>query len=356
MTLQADRADRADGTPLSGAAPVVIGHRGACGHRPENTLESFRLAIALGADSVEPDVVSTRDRVLVVRHENELSATTDVADRPEYAARRTTRTVDGARQTGWFVEDFTLAELKTLRARERHPWLRRRNATHDGRYEVPTLQEVIDLVLTQSVVRGRPIGIHAELKHATYFAGRGLCLAEPLLRTLGASGLDTATSQVCVQSFETTILRRLATMTRVPLVQLVEAGGAPHDLSLAGDPRTYDDLLAPAGLDWVAGYASAVSVHTSRVIPVDRAGRCGPATSLVADAHARGLAVLVWTLRNENRFLAECYRTSTEPDAFGDVLGETRALLDLGVDGLFTDHPDTSVLAREIWLSGARSR
>lgn len=327
------------------AAPVVIGHRGASGYRPEHTLAAYRLAIALGADYVEPDLVSTRDGVLVARHENEISGTTDVADHPEFAARRVTKTIDGRPVTGWFTEDFTLRELRTLRAKERLPQLRPRNTLYDGRYQIPTLQEVIDLVRAESRQRGKRIGLYPETKHPTYFDAIGLSLEEPLVRTLRRNNLANRHAPVFIQSFETGNLRQLDRLIDVPLVQLVDAAGAPYDLVAAGDPRTYDDLVKPAGLNWIDRYADGVGVAKARIIPLDAAGRVLPATTLVRDAHATGLLVHVWTFRNENNFLAADFRRGTDPAAYGDVFAEYRLFLAQRIDGLFSDQPDTAVEA-----------
>jgi glycerophosphoryl diester phosphodiesterase len=229
--------------------PIVIGHRGASGYRPEHTLASYTLAIEMGADFIEPDLVSTRDHVLVTRHENEISGTTDVADHPEFAARRTTKTIDGNPVTGWFTEDFTLAELRTLRARERLPEIRPLNTAFDGLYQVPTFDEVIQLA------KRHRVGIYPETKHPTYFDSIGLSLEEPLVRALNANGYRGRDAKVFIQSFEVANLKALRRMTRVPLVQLVDATGKPYDFVVAGDPRTYADLVTPAGLEEVAGYA-----------------------------------------------------------------------------------------------------
>ncbi|GEP35331.1 glycerophosphoryl diester phosphodiesterase [Nocardioides szechwanensis] len=333
------------------ADPIVIGHRGASGYRPEHTLASYRLAIQLGADYVEPDLVSTKDGVLVARHENEISGTTDVADHAEFAARRTTKTIDGRPVTGWFTEDFTLAELKTLRAKERLPQVRPDNTRYDGRFEIPTLVEVLQLVRAESKRTGRTIGVYPETKHPTYFDSIGLSLEEPLVRTLDRFGLDRTRSKVIIQSFETANLRDLDTMTRVPLAQLVDASGAPYDLVAAGDPRTYRDLVTPAGLAEIAEYADGVGANKDLVLPRDPAtGATTEPSRLVADAHRRGLVVHVWTVRDENQFMATNFRRGVNPIAKGDVHAEVLALLEAGVDGIFADHPDSAVDARDDWL------
>jgi glycerophosphoryl diester phosphodiesterase len=327
---------------MNGLAPVVIGHRGAAGYRPEHTLASYRLAIEMGADYIEPDLVSTRDGVLVARHENQIGGTTDVADHPRFARRRSTRWIDGREVTGWFTEDFTLAELKQLRAKERLPQVRPANTWYDGHFEIPTFDEVLELAERGSRRRGVTIGVYPETKHPTYFDSIGLSLEEPLLAALRRHHLDRPNAPVVVQSFEVGNLRRLAAATTVPLVQLVERGGAPYDLELAGDGRTYADLVSADGLREVATYAAGIGVHQDLVLPDD--------AGLVDSAHDAGLAVHVWTVRDENRFLAERFRSGSDPNARGDALAQTRALLEAGVDGVFTDHPDTAVEARRRWV------
>ncbi|MCW2792226.1 MAG: glpQ [Nocardioides sp.] len=331
--------------------PAVVAHRGASGYRPEHTLGAYRLAVAMGADDIELDVVPTRDGVLVARHDNELGRTTDVADHPEFAGRRTTRVIDGESVTGWFVEDFLVEELRSLTARERHPRTRWQSAAHDGRHGLATLDEILAMVAVESERRGRAIGVLIELKHATYFDAAGLPLDAPLLDALRRHDLDHPRSRVSVLSFEATILRRLAGRTRVPLVQLLGKGrGRPADLVAAGDARTYADLASPAGLATIQEYADGVGVHRDRVLKPGRGGTLTP-TSLVSDAHREWLTVHVWTLRAENRHLSKPFRVGGDPSAHGDLAGEARLLLDLGVDGLITDHPDVVVGAR-----GARAQ
>jgi glycerophosphoryl diester phosphodiesterase len=333
------------------AEPVVIGHRGASGYRPEHTLASYRLAIRQGADYVEPDLVSTRDGVLVARHENEISGTTDVAERARFADRRTTKVVDGRAVTGWFTEDFTIAELKSLRAKERLPGVRPGNTRYDGMFQIPTFDEVLRLVRAESRRTGRTIGVYPETKHPTYFDSLGLSLEEPLLRSLRRHHLDRRGSGVIIQSFETRNLRALNRVTRVPLVQLIDAAGAPYDLVTAGDPRTYRDLTTPEGLAWIATYADGVGAHKDLVLPRDPGtGATGEPSDLVPDAHAEGLAVHVWTMRAENQFMATDFRRGTDPNAYGDARAEARAFLDAGVDGIFSDQPDLVVAALEEWL------
>ena len=321
------------------AAALVIGHRGASGHRPEHTLASYELAIEHGADYIEPDLVSTSDGVLVARHENELGATTDVASRAAFADRRTTKHVDGAAVTGWFTEDFTLAELKTLRAVERWPEIRPSNATHDGLHEIPTLQEILDLVLSVRAGGGRSVGVYPETKLPSHFADLGLPLERPLVETLHANGFRSPLDRVLIQSLEVTNLRELHDMTDLPLIQLVKSLGSPRDLVLRHDPRTYADLVSPAGLDVVAGYATGIGPHKDLVIPRTPEGTLAAPTRLVADAHAAGLAVHPFTFRRENRFLPAEHRVGDDPDAAGDLAGELSAFLDAGIDGYFTDNP-----------------
>ncbi|SHE55042.1 glycerophosphodiester phosphodiesterase [Streptoalloteichus hindustanus] len=328
------------------SGPLVIGHRGASGYRPEHTLASYELAARMGADYIEPDLVPTRDGVLVARHENEIGGTTDVASRPEFAARKTTKTIDGQRLTGWFTEDFTLAELKTLRAKERIPQHRPRNTLYDGRYEVPTFQEVIDLARRLSRELRRDIGIYPETKHPTYFRKAGLALEPRLVEALNRNGLNRPGAKVFVQSFEVSNLKELRRHLRVPLVQLIDESGAPADFVDAGDRRTYDDLVTPAGLAEIAKYAKGVGPSKSRVIPRDDRGFLKQPTTLVRDAHARGLVVHPWTFRNENAFLPADFRGSTNPADYGRAFAEYELFLKQGVDGVFSDNPDTAVAAR----------
>lgn len=324
---------------------VVVGHRGASGYRPEHTLAAYELAARMGADYIEPDLVTTSDGVLVARHEPEIGGTTDVAQRPEFADRRTTKLVDGQPVTGWFAEDFTLAELKTLRAVERIPDLRPDNTVYDGRFEIPTFQEVVDLSRRLSRELGRTVGLYVETKHPTYFAEQGLALEPALVEALTRNGLNHPRAKVYVQSFEVSNLKELDRRLRVPMVQLVGASGAPYDFVRSGDRRTYDDLLTREGLAEVARYADGLGPAKDRVIPRTADGSLGEPTTLVADAHRVGLEVHPWTFRAENEFLPTDLRSSDDPAAWGDVFAEYEAFLATGIDGVFADHPDIAVEA-----------
>jgi glycerophosphoryl diester phosphodiesterase len=328
--------------------PLVLGHRGASGYRPEHTLAAYELAIRMGADYVEPDLVSTKDGKLVARHENEISGTTDVADRPEFADRRTTRTIDGVELTGWFTEDFTLAELKTLRAKERLPQVRTANTRYDGRYEVPTFGEVLRLVKRWEKKLGHRIGLSPEIKHPDYFDSIGLSMEEEVVRTLRKHGRNKANAKVVIQSFEVSNLKDLNDLTDVPLVQLTGATGGPADL--ADEGVTYASMTTPKGLRAVRRYADWLGPEKNQVLPRDAAGAIGEPSSLVRDAHRAGLRVSVYTVRDENQFLPANLRVGTNPAAHGDVFSEIEALLDAGVDGFFADMPDTGVAARDWWV------
>ncbi|MFG3576828.1 glycerophosphodiester phosphodiesterase [Micromonospora chersina] len=345
VAAQADPEPRAERSRAV-QRPIVIGHRGASGYRPEHTLEAYRLAIRQGADFIEPDLVSTKDGVLVARHENEISGTTDVAAHPEFAARKATKTIDGVKVTGWFTEDFTLAELRTLRAKERLPQVRVANTAFDGRFPVPTFQEVIDLARAESKARGRTIGVYPETKHPSYFASIGLALEEPLVATLKANKLTHRNDPVFVQSFETANLRELDRMIDVRLVQLMDAAGAPYDFTAAGDPRGYADLATAAGLAWVATYADGVGLNKNLIVPRDAAGRLLAPTSVIDDAHRVRLLVHAWTFRAENQFLPADFRIGADPNARGDITSEYELFFGLGLDGAFADQPDTAVAAR----------
>jgi glycerophosphoryl diester phosphodiesterase len=327
-------------TRVNSRPPTVLGHRGASGYRPEHTLASYELAIRQCADLIEPDVVSTADGVLVVRHENEISGTTDVASRPEFAVRRTTKVVDGVGLTGWFTEDFTLAELRTLRAKERLPQLRPANTAYDGKYQIPTLAEVFDLARRSRTCSGQPVGVAPETKHPSYFAGLGLPLEQRLVAELEAAGLNRPLSRVVIQSFEVGNLQRLNEITDVRLVQLIDCGGAPWDLRAAGDRRSYADLVTSEGLHAIAAYADQIGVCKDVMIPRNAAGFLTESTDVIENAHNAGLEVVGWTFRRENNFLPADFRVGTDPAGIGDLPGEINTFLDAGMDSFFTDNPD----------------
>jgi glycerophosphoryl diester phosphodiesterase len=335
VDLRQVRAPRAGET-------TVVGHRGASGYRPEHTLASYETAILQCADYIEPDLVSTEDGVLVARHENEIGGTTDVAGRAEFADRRATKVIDGREITGWFTEDFTLAELKTLRVKERLPAVRPANTAFDGLYEVPTFDEVLDLARHSVTCDGQPVGVYPETKHPTYFDSLGLSLEEPLLAQLAANGLDDKRSPVIIQSFETGNLRELDRSTNVRLAQLVDCSGAPYDLVASGDPRTYADLVTRGGLKQIARYADGVGLCKDLMIPRTADGTLGAPTTVIRDAHRVGLEVHGWTFRRENQFLPAEFRSSADPNAVGDLAGEIRVFVGAGMDGLFSDNPDVA--------------
>jgi glycerophosphoryl diester phosphodiesterase len=325
------------------ARPLVIAHRGASAHLPEHTLAAYARAIADGADLIEPDLVMTRDGVLVARHENEIGTTTDVADHPCFAARRTSRDIDGVAVEGWFTEDFTLAELKILRTRERLPALR--GTAHDGQHPIATLEEIIELLAAENARRGRAVGLIPELKHGSFFARAGLPMERRLLDTLRAHAC-TRSVPVMVQSFEPASLRTLRAglgdLTNVRLLQLMdEPDMQPWDVRDGGGTRRYADLLTPAGLREVAAYADAIGPNARAILPLDDEGRLGPPTALVRNAHAAGLEVHAWTFRPENVFLPRNLWRGNRPgtrNPEGSV-AEIRAHLAAGIDAFFTDDP-----------------
>ena len=331
-----------------GSKPTIYGHRGAAGYRPEHTFGSYRLAARMGADYIEPDLVSTKDHVLVARHEPAIGATTDVANHPEFANRRKTKVIDGVTfANDWFTDDFTLAELKTLRAKERLPDVRQRNTLYDGRYQVPTFQEIIDLVKRLDRELHRDIGIYPETKHPTYFRAEGLPLEGLLVQTLNRNGLNHPGAKVFVQSFEISNLKALNKVLRVPLVQLLDSPNLkPGDVLAAGGTTTYGDLATAAGLKGVAQYADGVGPSKDYIIPRDASGHSLAPTSFVADAHAAGLVVHPYTFRNENQFLPLEDRRGSDPNAYGNAFAEDQRFFAAGVDGIFTDNPDTGVAAR----------
>ena len=356
---------------LNGDTPLVIGHRGASGYRPDHTLESYKLAIDMGADFIEPDLVATKDGVLVARHEPNITGTTDVATRPEFASRKTTKNVDGVNEEGWFVSDFTLAELKTLRAVQP---LSDRDQSYNGKFQIPTFEEVLDLAKAEGTKAGRTVGVYPETKHPTYHAKLGLPLEDRLLAVLAKYGYTTKASPVIVQSFEVSNLKYLRTKTQVRLVQLVDANDVnadgsmdltapydkPYDFAVAGDSRTFASLLTPAGLKEIKTYADGIGPWKPYLIPskqvdankdgkpddlngdgkIDERDRVMmPATSVVKDAHAAGLFVHAYTFRSEAKRLASDFK--------GDPKAEYKLFFNLGVDGVFSDFADTAKAARD---------
>ena len=322
-------------TPPPQPRPIIIAHRGASAERPEHTLEAYDLAIAQGADFIEPDLVMTRDGILVARHENEISGTTDVAARPEFAARRTTRLIDGVEASGWFTEDFTLAELKSLRARERLPEIRPGNAILDGRFTIPTFAEVLALAEARRRESGRVIGVYPELKHPRYFRSIALPMEEALVATLAQFGFTRRSSPVFIQCFEVGPLQRLNRLTPVRLIQLLNDVGTPFDRP----NLPYRTMATRQGLAAVARYADGVGPAKGLILPRDPAGRALEPTAFVTDAHAAGLLVHPWTFRPENHFLPPGLRRGEDPRAHGDMGEEIALFAALGVDGLFTDAP-----------------
>ncbi len=364
-----------DSTPsyptLSGDTPLVIGHRGASGYLPDHTLESYKRAIEMGADFIEPDLVATKDGVLVARHEPNITGTTDVSSRAEFAGRKTKKNVDGVEEEGWFVSDFTLAELKTLRAVQP---LSDRDQSYNGKFQIPTFEEVLDLAKSEGTKAGRTVGVYPETKHPTFHAKLGLPLEDRLLTVLGKYGYTSKSSPVIVQSFEVSNLKYLRTKTQVRLVQLVDANDVnadgsmdltapydkPYDFAVAGDARTFASLLTPAGLKEIKTYADGIGPWKPYLIPskqvdankdgkpddlngdgkIDERDRVMmPATSVVKDAHAAGLFVHAYTFRNEAKRLASDFK--------GDPKAEYKLFFNLGVDGVFSDFTDTAKAARD---------
>jgi glycerophosphoryl diester phosphodiesterase len=317
---------------------IVIAHRGASGERPEHTLAAYDRAIEQGADYVEPDLVVTKDGVLVARHENEIGGTTDIAEHPPFADRRATKMIDGREITGWFAEDFTLAELRTLRARERIPQLRPANARFDGLFPIPTLAEIIQLVRAREAETGRRIGLYPELKHPSFLARQGHDTVPLLVEQLHAAGYSSAEDPVFIQCFEVAPLVRLKGLTELPLVQLVSAQGGPADQP----GTTYAAMLAPGALPRIADHADAIGAELALLLQPD-----GSSTDLTERAHEAGLQVHGWTLRRENAFLPPALRSGDDPAAPGDYSAMWRMLAEAGVDGIFTDNPAQGVAARD---------
>jgi glycerophosphoryl diester phosphodiesterase len=338
-------AQKSAPTTLNRQKPIVIAHRGASEYRPEESRSAYELAIEMGADYIEPDVVTTKDHVLVARHDNWLNDTTDVAQHPEFASLKKTKTIDGVQHTDWFTEDFTFAQLETLRLRERLPDLRAGSSAFDGVDKILSLDEVLQ------IAKDHHVGVYPETKHPTYFRGIGLPLEDELLKELAKYGFKGRNDKVFIQSFETSNLRALSKKTSIRLIQLIDTQGAPYDFVANHDPRTYDDLVKPAGLKDIATYAYGIGPGLSRIIPVDSGNHALPPTTLVRDAHRAGLAVHPWTVRPENSFLPVEYQQG-DPDSpnFARAQGDaSRYLADfyrLGVDGLFSDDSALAVSTR----------
>jgi glycerophosphoryl diester phosphodiesterase len=320
--------------PLDGQA-IIIAHRGASGERPEHTIAAYTLAIEQGADFIEPDLVLTRDGVLVARHENEISETTDVSSKPEFADRKTTKTIDGQNMTGWFTEDFALAELKTLRAKERLPQLRKANMAYDGQFEVPTFEEILELAKKHSV------GVYPETKHPSYFASIGLPHEAALLTLLQKYSHTEKSAPIFIQSFEVGNLQALRAKTKLRLIQLMDEKGSPADRP----DMSYPDMATPAGLKAISAYADGIGPNKALVIPRNMLGNMGEPTALVADAHKVGLAVHPWTFRRENYFLPLAQKSGVDPRGIGYLENEIKAFLTAGVDGVFSDNPAQAVAA-----------
>jgi glycerophosphoryl diester phosphodiesterase len=327
--------DHAMEKPLNGQA-IIIAHRGASGERPEHTIASYTLAIEQGADYIEPDLVLTKDGVLVARHENEISETTNIAEKREFADRKTSKTIDGENKTGWFTEDFTLDELKTLRAKERLPQLRKDNMAFDRQFEIPTFEEILTLAKAHNV------GVYPETKHPSYFASIGLPHEAPLLALLTRFGHVTKDAPIFIQSFEVENLKALRPKTKLRLIQLMDETGSPADRS----DMTYKQMATAEGLKIVATYADGIGPNKAMVIPRTLIGNLGTPTTLVADAHKVGLAVHPWTFRRENYFLPLAQKSGVDPRGIGDVQTEMKAFLATGIDGIFSDNVAEAVSAR----------
>ncbi len=345
--------------PAEPKYPIVIGHRGASGYAPEHTLPAYLMAIEQGADFIEPDLVMTRDGHLVARHDNVLNLTTDVASRSEFADRKTTKIVDGAPVEGWFSEDFTLAEMKRLRAIERMPNDRPANQRFDGLFQVPVLAEILELAQAMERVTGRRIGLYPETKHPTYFKQLGLPMGEKLVSVLGQYGYRRETDPVFIQSFEIGNLQELNNMTRLPLVQLLGLAGKPYDVEAAGGALTYAQMASPAGLREIAKYADGVGPEKYRfIIPRQASGQLDVAhpTSFVQDAHGVGLLVHPYVFRAENKYLPADFQGPGGPTDRGDAAGEVKAFLETGIDGFFIDQPDIGVKARDEFMEEQQER
>jgi len=358
---------------LYGAAPLVIGHRGASGYRPEHTLAAYDLAISMGANYIEPDLVMTKDGALIARHEpmlarvnlnangtikyvsgvpelNRTDTSTNVWQLPQYTDRLKIKTLDGVQVAGWWAEDFTAAELRaSVLTQERLRDVRTANNAYNNQFPIPTLQEVIDLAKTRSAELGRTIGIYPETKHPTFTAAHSqanglMRMEDRLLQILHTNYGNSSSAPVYIQSFEVSNLQYIGPLTNIRVAQLLSGGGRPFDFTVSGDTRTYADLATDAGLAFIEGYAQGIGANTNLMIPLVN-GMLGTPTTLVARAHAKGLEVHGWTFRAENVFLPNEFDSSADPTAYGNMSGQIQAFLALGMDGFFTDHPDLGVAA-----------
>lgn len=323
--------------------PLVIGHRGAPGYRPEHTRSSYLLALESGVDAVEPDVVFSRDGVAIIRHENEIGSTTDVADHPRFADRRSTKTIDGTAVSGWFAEDFAWDELAELRCRERLPALRPESARHDGAEPILRLRDLLSLVDETAAALGRAVGVVVEIKHATVLEASGFDVAGLVAGELEAAGWAEGTRPLWIEAFEPTVLDRLgASGIGGKRIFLLEADGAPYDLTVADGARarSYEQWASPEGLDELRGRFDGISVDKRMILAPQGARRASGGAQLVADAHERGLDVFTWTARPENAFLVRKHRGPGGREAWGDYAAEWTELAASGVDGVFVDHPD----------------
>lgn len=327
--------------------PIVVAHRGASGYVPEHTIGAYALAITMGADYVEPDLVMTRDGILISRHENELSRTTDVAERPEFAAKRRTRNINGKNITGWFSEDFTLCEIKTLRAVEAVPHIRTGNTRLNKAYDIPTFQEIIDLVKALELSENRTIGIYPEIKYGTHFQRLGLAMEPKIVEIFHKNGYIGKNAPVYIQSFEVNNLKELKKLTNLRLLQLFgNKLDMPYDQAELGTGLTFGAMATPSGLANIAKYAAAVGPEKGYIIPRTLTNKLSSPTTFVRNAHAVGLQVHPWTFRAENFYLPREFQSSDAIYEFGDSVGEIKAFLEAGIDGLFVDHPDILVRVR----------
>lgn len=333
--------------------PLIIGHRGACGYRPEHTAASYRLAVEMGADFIEPDLVSTKDGHLIARHDNVLNLTTDVAKRQKFTTKKTTKIINGESIKGWFSEDFTLQEIKMLRAIERMPEIRPENTEYDGQFEILTLDEIIALTKDLESEFDRTVGLYIETKHPSYFTSLDLPLEPPLLDALSKAGYTGKDAPIFLQSFETENLKWLRRYTQLPLIQLLWLEGQPADIPLRGGSLSYDDMATPEGLRDIALYADGVGPEKSHfILAANAKGQLDPAraSSFIADAHAAGLAVHPYTFRRENAFLPADLHSPGGDDKPGQLEEEMLLFMELGVDGVFTDNPDIGLQAKQRFL------